>query len=188
MREKILTTDSRPTTARNGRHAPLASAISAILAGGIPAAQAAPDAETGSLDAIVVTAQKKTENLQDVPISISVFDNQALQQLHIRNVDDYVKYSPSVSYVRSQGQGSNGQPGDTHLYMRGVVSGGDGNHSGSQPSVGTYLDEQPVTTIDGTPEIHVYDMARIEVLEGSPGYAVRRQFRGGHHPPDHEQG
>ncbi|MDP9083880.1 MAG: TonB-dependent receptor plug domain-containing protein, partial [Pseudomonadota bacterium] len=151
------------------RYAPLASAISTILAGGMPLAQAAPDAQTGALDEIVVTAQKKTENLQDVPISISVFDNQTLEQLHIQNVDDYVKYSPSVAYVRSQGQGSNGQPGDTQLYMRGVVSGGDGNHSGSQPSVGIYLDEQPVTTIDGTPEVHVYDMARIEVLEGPQG-------------------
>ena len=53
--------------------------------------------------------------------------------------------------------------------MRGVVSGQDGNHSGSQPSVGTYLDEQPVTTIDGTVDIHVYDIARIEVLEGPQG-------------------
>jgi iron complex outermembrane recepter protein len=53
--------------------------------------------------------------------------------------------------------------------MRGVVSGQDGNHSGSQPSVGTYFDEQPVTTIDGTVDMHVYDIARIEVLEGPQG-------------------
>ena len=151
------------------RYAPLASAISAILAGGMPLAHAATEADTGGLEEIVVTAQKQTENLQNVPISISVFDNQAIEQLHINNIDDYVKYSPSVSYVRSQGQGGNGQPGTSHIYMRGVVSGGDGNHSGSQPSVGTYLDEQPVTTIDGTPEVHIYDMARIEVLEGPQG-------------------
>jgi iron complex outermembrane receptor protein len=80
-----------------------------------------------------------------------------------------VKYMPSVSYVRGQGQGGNGQPGTSHVYMRGVVSGGDGNHSGSQPSVGTYLDEQPVTTIDGTVDVHVYDIQRIEVLEGPQG-------------------
>ena len=55
------------------------------------------------------------------------------------------------------------------MYIRGVVSGGDGNHSGSQPSVGTYLDEQPVTTIDGTIDVHIYDVARIEVLEGPQG-------------------
>ena len=53
--------------------------------------------------------------------------------------------------------------------MRGVVSGADGNHSASQPSVGIYLDEQPITTIDGTLDIHVYDIARIEVLAGPQG-------------------
>ncbi len=53
--------------------------------------------------------------------------------------------------------------------MRGVVSGANENHSGSQPSVGTYLDEQPVTTIDGTLDMHIYDIQRIEVLEGPQG-------------------
>ncbi|GAC1310555.1 MAG: TonB-dependent receptor [Steroidobacteraceae bacterium] len=166
---------SRPKTRRHHsdhnavlRRLPLASAISAILAGA-PLVHAATAPETGGLEEIVVTAQKKSENMQDVPISISVFDTARLEKLNIVNLDDYVKYSPSVSYVRSQGQGGNGQPGTSHIYMRGVVSGGDGNHSGSQPSVGTYFDEQPVTTIDGTPEVHIYDMARIEVLEGPQG-------------------
>jgi iron complex outermembrane receptor protein len=150
---------------------PLASAISAVLAGGMPAAHAAPaaDADTATLEEVVVTAQKRTENLQDVPIAIEVLDAQKMEQLNIVGLDDYVKYSPSVSYVRSQGQGGNGQPGSAHIYMRGVVSGGDGNHSGSQPSVGTYLDEQPVTTIDGTLDVHLYDIQRIEVLEGPQG-------------------
>jgi outer membrane receptor protein involved in Fe transport len=53
--------------------------------------------------------------------------------------------------------------------MRGVASGGDGNHSGSLPSVGTYLDEQPVTTIGGTLDVHIYDIARIESLAGPQG-------------------
>ena len=175
MTRRLNTTDLKAldagrTRSRHAlRYAPLASAISAILAGGMPMAHAATETEVGGLEEIVVTAQKKSENMQDVPISISVFDSAQLDKLHINNLDDYVKYSPSVSYVRSQGQGGNGQPGTSHIYMRGVVSGGDGNHSGSQPSVGTYLDEQPVTTIDGTPEVHIYDMARIEVLEGPQG-------------------
>jgi outer membrane receptor protein involved in Fe transport len=165
---------SNPTDRSRGRrllrYAPLASAISAILAG-MPVAHAdtTQTADTNTLEEVVVTAQKKTENLQDVPISISVFDTQKMEQLNIVDLDDYVKYSPSVSYVRSQGQGGNGQPGESHVYMRGVVSGGDGNHSGSQPSVGTYLDEQPVTTIDGTVDVHLYDIQRIEVLEGPQG-------------------
>ena len=49
------------------------------------------------------------------------------------------------------------------------MSGANENHSGSQPTVGTYLDEQPVTTIDGTPDVHLYDIQRIEVLEGPQG-------------------
>ena len=147
------------------RYAPLASAISAILAGA-PVVQAA-DAE-GGLEEIVVTAQKKVENMQNVPISIEVLDSAKIEKLHIANLDDYVKFSPSVAYVRGEGQGGNGQPGSSHIYMRGVVSGGT-NHSGSQPSVGSYLDEQPVTTIDGTVDVHIYDIQRIEVLEGPQG-------------------
>jgi outer membrane receptor protein involved in Fe transport len=149
---------------------PVASALLAA----VPAAYAqnapqAPAETSGGLQEIVVTAEKRVENLQNVPISVTVFDSAKLDQLGIVNLDDYVKYSPSVSYVRGQGEGGNGQPGDSHIYIRGVVSGGDGNHSGSQPSVGVYLDEQPVTTIDGTPDVHVYDVQRIEVLEGPQG-------------------
>ena len=125
--------------------------------------------DTGGLQEVVVTAQKRVENLQDVPISVQVLDNARLEQLNITNLDDYVKYSPSISYSRGNGQGGSGAPGQSHIYIRGVVNGGDGNHSGSQPLVGTYLDEQPVTTIDGTPELHLYDIQRIEVLEGPQG-------------------
>jgi iron complex outermembrane recepter protein len=144
---------------------PVASALLAAM----PAAYADDAADVGSLQEVVVTAQKVSENLQKVPLSIEVLDNTKIEQLDIANLDAYVKYSPSVSYVRAQGQGGNGQPGTSHVYMRGVVSGGDGNHSGSQPSVGTYFDEQPVTTIDGTVDMHIYDVQRIEVLEGPQG-------------------
>ncbi len=145
---------------------PVASTLLAF----VPAVYAADAADTeGGLQEVVVTAQKRVENLQDVPISVQVLDTRKLEELNIVNIDDYVKYSPSVSYVRGQGEGSNGEPGGSHVYIRGVVSGGDGNHSGSQPSVGTYLDEQPVTTIDGTIDVHIYDVARIEVLEGPQG-------------------
>jgi iron complex outermembrane receptor protein len=144
---------------------PVASALLASM----PAAYAQEVSDVGALQEVVVTAQKQTENLQNVPLSIEVLDTKKLEQLDIANLDAYVKYSPSVSYVRAQGQGGNGEPGTSHVYMRGVVSGGDGNHSGSQPSVGTYFDEQPVTTIDGTVDVHIYDVERIEVLEGPQG-------------------
>src|ERR1700738_207289 len=122
----------------------------------------------GGLEEEGVTAQKRVETLQDVPISVQVLDSKALEQLNIANIDDYVKYTPGIAYVRGEGQGGNGQPGESHIYIRGVVSGGT-NHSGSQPSVGEYLDEQPVTTIDGNVDVHIYDISRIEVLEGPQG-------------------
>ncbi len=159
----------RPTMNRK----PIAATVTAILAGAALArsqtAAAQEAAESGGLAEVVVTAQKVAENVQNVPVSIQVLNTQKLEELSITNLDDYVKYMPSVAYSRGQGQGGNGQPGSSHVYMRGIVSGANENHSGSQPSVGTYLDEQPVTTIDGTPDVHVYDIARIEVLEGPQG-------------------
>lgn len=143
--------------------------VASTLLASMPFAYAQEAAPEGSLQEVVVTAQKRVENLQDVPISVTVLDATKLEQLNVANLDDYVKYSPSVAYVRGQGEGGNGEPGSSHVYIRGVVSGGDGNHSGSQPSVGTYLDEQPVTTIDGTVDVHIYDVQRIEVLEGPQG-------------------
>ncbi|MDP9008460.1 MAG: TonB-dependent receptor [Pseudomonadota bacterium] len=123
-------------------------------------------AETGDtvvLEEITVTAQKRTENLQDVALSIQAFSTARLEELHIDNFDDYAKFLPSVSFQKV------GSPSFEHTYMRGVSSGGDGNHSGSQPSVGMYLDEQPITTIDGNLNIHIYDIERVEALAGPQG-------------------
>ncbi len=53
--------------------------------------------------------------------------------------------------------------------MRGVATGGDGQATTSQPSVGMYLDEQPITTIQGNLDIHLYDIARVEALAGPQG-------------------
>jgi len=111
---------------------------------------------------IIVTAQKRDENIQNVPISIQAIGTRRLDQLNVSNFNEYTQLLPSVAFQSSQ-------PGVTTVYMRGVASGGDGNHSGSLPSVGTYLDEQPVTTIGGTLDIHIYDIARIESLSGPQG-------------------
>ncbi len=122
--------------------------------------------EGATLEEVVVTAQKRTENLQDVPVSIQALSTVKLEQLNVANFNDYVKYLPSVSFqTGGEGQG----PGFARIYMRGVSSGGDGNHTGSLPSVGVYLDEQPVTTIQGPLDIHVYDIARVEALAGPQG-------------------
>jgi iron complex outermembrane recepter protein len=118
--------------------------------------------ETVKGDEIIVTAQKRSENLQKVPISIIALGTKKLEQLGIANFNDFTKQLPSVSFQTIQ-------PGATTVYIRGVASGGDGNHSGPLPSVGVYLDEQPVTTIGGTLDVHIYDIARIEALAGPQG-------------------
>ncbi|MGH6728514.1 MAG: TonB-dependent receptor plug domain-containing protein [Sphingomicrobium sp.] len=127
-----------------------------------PTAQAAQDGQVRDETEIVITATKREENLQDVPVSVIAIGTRRLDQLNISNFEQYTKQLPSVSYQSAQ-------PGVTVVYMRGVATGGDGNHSGSLPSVGTYLDEQPVTTIGGTLDVHIYDIARIESLAGPQG-------------------
>ncbi len=135
-------------------------ASSMISVSGAALAQQAEDDEGG--DVIIVTAQKRSQSLQDVPISLQAIGTEALDQRNVSGFTDFTKQLPSVSFQTSG-------PGSTNVYIRGVASGGDGNHSGSLPSVGVYLDEQPVTTIGGTLDVHVYDIARIEALSGPQG-------------------
>ena len=141
-------------------YSPIAAAVIAAIGG-----QAALAQDSGGLEEVVVTAQKRTENMQDVPISIDAIGNEKLEQLNIRNFTDYVRMLPSVATTPSIGAGA----GFSAVYMRGIVTGGDGQATTSQPSVGTYLDEQPVTTIQGNLDLHLYDIARVEALAGPQG-------------------
>jgi len=118
---------------------------------------------------VVVTAQKREQKLQKVPVSVQALGSKKLEDLHVQDFASYVKYLPSVTYAVGGGGGTPVGPGFATVTMRGVASGGDGNHSGSLPTVGIYLDEQPVTTIGGAPDIHVYDIARVEALSGPQG-------------------
>jgi outer membrane receptor protein involved in Fe transport len=127
-------------------------------------AQQASTEEAPVLDAVTVTAQKRSENLQKVPISIQVLGTEQLDELHVTNFQDIATQFPSVSFQRLGEVPSNFQ-----VYMRGVASGGDGNHSGPLPTVGVYLDEQPVTTIRGAIDVHPYDIQRVEALAGPQG-------------------
>src|SRR5438309_3346723 len=114
---------------------------------------------------IIITATKREENLQNVPISVQVLGNRKLDQLDISNFEQFSKQLPSVTFLTAQ-------PGVTTVYMRGISaagSGAEGNHSGPLPQVGFYLDEQPITTIGGTLDVHIYDIARIESLAGPQG-------------------
>lgn len=111
---------------------------------------------------IVVTALKREQNLQDVPLAITAIGSDQLDQLQVSELRDVVKFLPSVS-IQTSG------PGFSQVYFRGVSSGENANHSTSLPTVGTYLDEMPITTIQGALDIHAYDLARVEALAGPQG-------------------
>lgn len=134
--------------------------LATMLLAGLPAAHAQP--ENGKLEEVVVSAQKRDENLQSVPLSITALGTTKLEEMQVVEFADYAKLLPSVSY-QSLG------PGTTAVYMRGLASGENANHSGPLPQVGIYLDEQPVTTIQGSLDIHIYDIARVEALAGPQG-------------------
>jgi iron complex outermembrane recepter protein len=126
-------------------------------------------ADSGGIETVVVTAEKRTENMQHVPISIQVLGTQKIEELHIQSFTDYAAMLPSVSFSPNAAGGGLNDPGFANVYFRGITSGNDGNHSGSEPSVGIYLDEQPITTIGGALDIHTYDIARVEALAGPQG-------------------
>lgn len=140
-----------------------ATLLATTMLGASPVwAQTQPADDAGAGEEIIVTAQKRSESLQNVPISIQALSTKKLDQLNVTNFNQFSQQLTSVAFQTSQ-------PGSTNVYMRGVASGGDGNHSGPLPSVGFYLDEQPITTIGGTLDVHIYDIARIESLSGPQG-------------------
>lgn len=139
-----------------GTHGAFAQTTGAQTAGAQTAASA------DKLEEVVVTAEKRSENLQNVPLSVEALGETKLEEMNVQSFEDYAKLLPSVSYQTVN-------PGQTNIYMRGIASGGDGNHSGPQPSVGVYVDEIPTTTILGQLDFHVYDVARVEALSGPQG-------------------
>ena len=151
----------KSTTARHFAICLLAG--TSLLAVAPAAAQDTPAAEEEDDDTVItVTALKREQNLQDVPLAITALGTEQLDELQVNELKDVVKFLPSVS-IQSSG------PGFSQIYFRGVASGENANHSTSLPTVGTYLDEMPITTIQGALDIHAYDLNRIEALAGPQG-------------------
>jgi iron complex outermembrane receptor protein len=150
----------------------LTYAIAAILSGsgmGMGISQAATTTAPSDSEAIaeiVVTAQRREESIQNVPITIQAITGEQLSQLNVTTFDDVLKYLPNVTF------GSNG-PGQGNIYMRGLSAGFAGNQSSAAvapfPNVATYLDDQSMTFPARNADVYMADMERIEVLEGPQG-------------------
>ena len=148
---------------KQGRSLLKALLCSTVMLASPAFAQDAPAADDSEVPAdIIVTANKRSESLQNVSLSIQALGSEKLDQQQVTGIDDFAKLLPSVSF-QSFG------PGQSQLFFRGISSGGDGLHIGPLPATGLYLDETPVTTIAGSVDLHVYDIARIEALSGPQG-------------------
>ena len=146
------------------RKTQLSCAIVAALASTSLAAQ-----DTGApakLETIEVTATKRSESIQDVPVAVSALDGKALENLGIDNFQDYVEFLPNVVF---QGTG----PGQNEIYIRGAATTQSSITLSSvqalQPSVAFYLDEMPVSMAGRNLDIFATDVERVEVLPGPQG-------------------
>ncbi len=139
----------------------------AVVSGALAMPQQAPAQQAADqglvIEEIVVTAAKREQSMQSVPIAIVALDSDALREQAITSFEDYALALSNVTWK------SFGYPGSAIIYMRGAADGGDGNASGSQPSVCQYLDEAPVTAIAANLDVHIYDINRIESVAGPQG-------------------
>ena len=149
----------------------LSYAIAAVLSGSSAGiAYAAPATETESssdaIQEIIVTAQRRTENLQNVPITIQALTAETLTQLNVQTFDDFIKYLPNVTSASSG-------PGQGAIYIRGLsttLPGAQGSGGiGSFPNVAVYLDDQSGALPARNLDVYAADLERIEVLEGPQG-------------------
>src|SRR5271167_5223568 len=146
----------------------LSISIAAILGVLSGARSLAATAEGGSdaLEEITVTAQRRSQSMQDVPISMQAFTGQALQQLNIETFDDYIKYLPNVT-------SANNGPGQSEVFMRGLSAGSQASQgsaaTGLWPNVAIYLDNQSGQLPNRNLDVYAADLNRIEVLEGPQG-------------------
>ena len=140
--------------------------VAALATTSVYAQEASPKAGKASIETIEVTATKRSESIQDIPVSVTALNGQALENLGVDNFQEYVEFLPNVIF---QGTG----PGQNEIYIRGAAT-TQSNISVSsvqalQPSVAFYLDEQPVSMQGRNLDIFATDMQRIEVLPGPQG-------------------
>ncbi len=125
-----------------------------------------PKKSKAQIETIEITATKRTESIQDVPVSVSALNGETLEVLGIESFSDYVEFLPNVVF---QGTG----PGQNEIYIRGAATTQTNISVSSvqalQPSVAFYLDEQPVSMQGRNLDVYAADIQRIEVLPGPQG-------------------
>ena len=136
--------------------------VASILALAAPrGAAVAATTPSDQLEEVIITARKREENLQKVPISVDVFTKKDMQDLAIDQFEDYAEKVPSMSFI-SVG------PGAQLFVMRGVSDGSNPNYATSS-ATGFFVDDSSTSWFGVQPDLHLYDIAQIEVLNGPQG-------------------
>jgi iron complex outermembrane recepter protein len=139
-------------------------------AGAGPADASSDSPDSSTLGEVIVTAQRRTEDVKEVPTSISVLGGAALENSHIESLEDISRAVPGLSF------GAGGGPGLDNIEMRGVSS------SAGSATVGIYLDDVPITVTNlynGAVEPRLFDLDRVEVLRGPQGTLYGASSMGG---------
>jgi iron complex outermembrane receptor protein len=142
----------------------LGVAIAAILSGAAALHSApivAASASADTLEEIIVTSRKRAENLQDVPQSIDVFSTKDLQNLAVSNFEDWATKTPTVSFISIA-------PGSQLFMIRGVSDGSNPQFANNS-AVAYLVDDMSMSVLSQTPDLHQYDIERIEILNGPQG-------------------
>jgi iron complex outermembrane recepter protein len=145
----------------------LAMAIVGVLAGNFAAT--AVRADDTALAEVVVTAQRRSQNVQDVPASITVFTPQQLADFRIEQTGDLAAYTPGL-YV------STSQFGDPVFSLRGV--GMNNANTNQNPAVTEYINEVALPSV-AMLGFQLFDLERVEVLKGPQGDLYGRNTTGG---------
>ena len=127
------------------------------------------------LEEIIVTAQRREQSLQEVPVAVTAFTGEALELANVTEAAQYLNLTPNVSYTEDGQVGSRG----ISIAMRGV-SNINTDESSFIQSIGVYLDEFSVASVgQGTVNPQLQDLERIEVLRGPQGTYFGRNAVGG---------
>ncbi|MBX2847075.1 MAG: TonB-dependent receptor [Acidiferrobacterales bacterium] len=132
-------------------------------------------ASGSTLDEIIVTATRRSESLQDVPVAVQALGEKQLKDLRVANLQDYVSLLPGVN---ATGQG----PGRKEVFIRGISPGRTAERIaalGSEASVASYLDETPTSYAGRDIDLYAADFNRIEVLKGPQGTLFGASSQGG---------
>ena len=132
--------------------------------------------ETAQLQEVVVTAEKRTESVKDVPVSISVLGQEELTEHNIKGIEDITRSVPGVSF-NAGGSGIGVGTGESNIEIRGVSS------SSGASTIGVYFDDVAVNVDNkngiGAPVPLMFDLSRVEVLRGPQGTLFGASAEGG---------